>query len=381
MNADHMRIVFVQFAGDYLEAYERFSAGGAENYHAQKYSVDYVENLSKKHEFVATICMRAEASYVRQLSSTLYSAGLDGASTKRPDVKGAIALLRRWSPTHVVLRTPIREIIGWCLKSDVAVLPVFADSFETRGIRSYLRHQLLAHTLNKLPLISNHNTAACLSLHQIGVKRYKIIPWDWPQIYTPDQFKPKTLTGEVPSILYVGTISENKGVSDLIRAAGRLEIPFRLRIIGDGADLAAMKALARDKGVAGRTEFHGRLAHDSVIDALRRSTVAVVQSRHSYPEGLPLTIYEALATRTPLVLSNHPVFAHLFEDYDFNFIAEDDQALAEKISELLTSPERYALASIETVDYWQRLQGSMEWSCMIEAWLAGDSKRLLAYSI
>jgi tartrate dehydratase alpha subunit/fumarate hydratase class I-like protein len=49
-----MRVVFIQFAGDYAEAYIRLKGGGPETNQAQKYSVDYVENLSKSHEFVAT---------------------------------------------------------------------------------------------------------------------------------------------------------------------------------------------------------------------------------------------------------------------------------------------------------------------------------------
>ena len=35
--------------------------------------------------------------------------------------------------------------------------------------------------------------------------------------------------------------------------------------------------------------------------------IVIVPSRHDYPEGLPMTIYEALAMRTPLVVSDHPM--------------------------------------------------------------------------
>jgi hypothetical protein len=42
-----MRLLFVQYGGDYREAVERFAAGGGETYYAQKYSVDAVAEIGK----------------------------------------------------------------------------------------------------------------------------------------------------------------------------------------------------------------------------------------------------------------------------------------------------------------------------------------------
>ena len=221
-----MRVVFLQFAGDYQEAYRRLKQMGDETYYAQRYSVDYVANLAKLHEFVGTICLRSHSTYINELAPGLYSAGFDASLTNAPDVSSAIRLLQAWNPTHVVLRTPIREILLWCVENGVAVLPLLADSFSTRNLRSKFRHWRLARALNKVPLISNHNIPACLSLKRIGVDPGKLVPWDWPQAYTPDQFRPKILGEGATRILYVGAITEEKGVGDLIRAAALLRIPF-----------------------------------------------------------------------------------------------------------------------------------------------------------
>ncbi|MGB7712276.1 MAG: hypothetical protein WBL95_22545 [Microcoleus sp.] len=51
-----MRLVIVQYAGDYAEAFERLAKGGSETYYAQKYSVDAVTEMGKRVESVAVIC-------------------------------------------------------------------------------------------------------------------------------------------------------------------------------------------------------------------------------------------------------------------------------------------------------------------------------------
>ena len=57
-----MRIGFVQH-GDYKQAWERFKQGGEETYYAQRYSVDFVENLTEKFEFVGICAMLGDKPY------------------------------------------------------------------------------------------------------------------------------------------------------------------------------------------------------------------------------------------------------------------------------------------------------------------------------
>jgi glycosyltransferase involved in cell wall biosynthesis len=43
----------------------------------------------------------------------------------------------------------------------------------------------------------------------------------------------------------------------------------------------------------------GVIAAEPVLDEMRNSDAVVVPSRHDYSEGLPNTIFEALASRSP----------------------------------------------------------------------------------
>jgi len=54
-----MRLVIVEYAGDYAEAFERLAKSGSETYYAQKYCVDAVTEIAKRAESVTVICCRS----------------------------------------------------------------------------------------------------------------------------------------------------------------------------------------------------------------------------------------------------------------------------------------------------------------------------------
>ena len=51
-----MRLVIVENAGDYAEAFEGLAKGGSETYYAQKYCVDAVTEIAKRAESVTVMC-------------------------------------------------------------------------------------------------------------------------------------------------------------------------------------------------------------------------------------------------------------------------------------------------------------------------------------
>ena len=50
-----MRLTFVQYGGDYREAWERFESGGKATYQAQRYSVNFVGSLANRSGQVSVI--------------------------------------------------------------------------------------------------------------------------------------------------------------------------------------------------------------------------------------------------------------------------------------------------------------------------------------
>jgi glycosyltransferase involved in cell wall biosynthesis len=109
-------------------------------------------------------------------------------------------------------------------------------------------------------------------------------------------------------VVCVGRLSPEKDQRTLIRAMAMLpgELPsqpqpWRLALVGEGAERAALEALARDLGLADCIVFAGQVADPFAF--MMRARVAVCSSVY---EGLCNAIIEALACGTPVVSTNCP---------------------------------------------------------------------------
>jgi glycosyltransferase involved in cell wall biosynthesis len=116
----------------------------------------------------------------------------------------------------------------------------------------------------------------------------------------PTQTRRKTVADAVQRVLFVGNLSERKGVSDLLQAlalpgfeASRLEVT-----LAGGGDLESYRTKARQLGVDGFVRFAGWADQAQVAHLMARADVLVLPA---YDEGLPLVILEALANGVAVV--------------------------------------------------------------------------------
>jgi glycosyltransferase involved in cell wall biosynthesis len=105
---------------------------------------------------------------------------------------------------------------------------------------------------------------------------------------------------------------------------------------------------------------------------MREADVVVIPSRHEYPEGLPLTIYEALAARTPIIASDHPMFLGplTHEQSAVIFPGANADALASAIRRLADDATLYAKLSANSKQAWQALQLPVSFGDLLEKWLS-----------
>lgn len=372
-----MRVTIVQYGGDYREAWERFDRGGKETYQAQRYSVGFVASLAQRFGQLAVVCASTETRYDVQLPTKVRAIGAGFSTGFRP--RDLLPLVEATNPSRLILVTPMIALLKWAAKKRVRTLMTLADSFNKPGILTSVRHWRLARLLNgrNVEWVGNHGIAACLSAASIGVQPGKIIPWDWPPSHKPSDHSPRHLdTSKPPTLAYVGSISEAKGVSDLLHALHRLRaegLKPALTIIGRDHD-GIMQSLAVRLGLMDQVNFAGVIANEDVPQTMRNADAVVIPSRHEYPEGLPLTIYEALAARTPIIASDHPMFrgALAHEQTALVFRAGDVAALAGAIRRLSADPDLYARMSINSEKAWQALQLPVTWGDLIGHWLTDD---------
>lgn len=134
------------------------------------------------------------------------------------------------------------------------------------------------------------------------------------------------------------------------RAARKRGVNVTLSIMGRG-EVDAFKSVVISQGLQDFVSFLGPQSHSEVVGAMRSHDAVVVPSHWSYPEGLPMTLYEALCTRTPLLTSDHPMFALKIRD-GYNalvFPERNPEAFANRIEELWRSPELYSRLSANSL--------------------------------
>jgi glycosyltransferase involved in cell wall biosynthesis len=382
------RVLFVQFAGDYRAAWERLRDAGGETYYGHAYVLDQLGRFADMAGAAGMLCALSPEAYEQELPGNVSLLG--AAAHPHWRARQVLRMVAAWRPTHLVVLGPMPAILRWGLANRCRTLCVMADSFNTGPLRRWLRYGRLAALLNdpRIDWVANHGTNACRSLARIGVDPGKLVAWDWPQRRRPDAMPPRDLPEGEARLLYVGLVHKAKGVGDAIAAVAALRrrgVTARLEIAGEG-DVAGFRALAARHGVADRVDFLGLVPNDQVFARMRAAHAVLVPSRHNYPEGLPLTIYESLCARTPIVASDHPMFAGHLRDGETAMIfpARDAERFADAITALLGDPALYRRLSERAQETWQGLQQPVLWGELIARWLsdsAADQAWIAAHAL
>lgn len=167
--------------------------------------------------------------------------------------------------------------------------------------------------------------------------RNKLIEWGWEAgrlVHIPnfvDLEKPRAEdTDESDAYVYVGRLSQEKGVATLIRAAAAAGV--RLVIAGTGPDESKLRALAEETG--GDVSFAGYLT-GADLERLVSSSRAVVLPSECY-ENAPMSILEAYAARRPVVGARIGGIPELVRPGETGLLAAsgDVEDLAERLVEM-----------------------------------------------
>ena len=118
----------------------------------------------------------------------------------------------------------------------------------------------------------------------------------------PTEARRKVAPGALQRVLFLGNLSERKGVTDLLQA---LALPgfdeARLEVsLAGGGDIDEYQEKARKLGIDGFVRFEGWSDQREVSALMARADVLVLPS---YDEGLPLVILEALANGVAVICS------------------------------------------------------------------------------
>ena len=183
-------------------------------------------------------------------------------------------------------------------------------------------------------------------------KRYGLTPQIIYNGFDPERFHP--LIGSDPMlmkkfglstsdfvIIYVGRLIGLKGVKILLKAVSKIPKtrPLKVLIAGEGEERKALEDLSGKLGIAKEVIFAGFVPHAEIPRYLGISRLAVFPSLAD--EAFGISICEAMACGLPTIGTWVGGIPELIEDEQTGFLVKprDEEALADKIEDLLRNPE------------------------------------------
>ncbi len=139
---------------------------------------------------------------------------------------------------------------------------------------------------------------------------------------------------------FIGRFVPEKGVLDLIRAAGRLRGDFTLLLIGGGALEDEMRRLAAEVGVADRLRIVRSIPHADIPRHINCMDMLVLPS-YTVPhwkEQFGQVLVQAMASEVPVLGSTHAEIPRVIGDAGLTFEERNTEQLLENMQRLLDSP-------------------------------------------
>ena len=250
-----------------------------------------------------------------------------GISTHSLIIPIVLAKLRK-KKTVLLLGTPSTEVL--------------IRGFGVRGFvltRIYELVEQLSYSLCHTIVV---NSTELLEQPQLSKYKSKAYPLACPfRFIDTNLFKIiKPLKQRAKQIGFVGRLSEEKGVANLIKAVplvldGQKDLEFI--IIGDGPQNEEITEMVEKDNLSGVVKFTRWVPHDELPEHLNEMQLLVLPS---LTEGLPTIALEAMACGTPVLATSVGGVPELIKDRETGFILENNspQTIAQGIIRALSYP-------------------------------------------
>jgi glycosyltransferase involved in cell wall biosynthesis len=147
-------------------------------------------------------------------------------------------------------------------------------------------------------------------------------------------------------IMFMGRITRDKGVFDILEMARRIEAQRRGRvrweIHGVGPDLEELRRLHRELSLKETVFIYGWTSPQDAQDVYARSHVSIVPTRRDFCEGLPMTAIESVLAGRPVITSPvNPAF-EVLRPACVEAQTDDIASYVQAIVKLIDDPDKYA---------------------------------------
>jgi glycosyltransferase involved in cell wall biosynthesis len=153
----------------------------------------------------------------------------------------------------------------------------------------------------------------------------------------------KKPNGKVKDWLSIGRITEKKGHDDTIKAFEkilRINPSQKLRVVGDGEDIAFYQQLIDELDVSESITLLGALPHQEVKKELNNADAFILASKtapNGDKEGIPTVLMEAQAIGLPCISTKHSGIPEVFPVRNQHFLSEEGnvEQLSKKMEKLI----------------------------------------------
>ena len=180
--------------------------------------------------------------------------------------------------------------------------------------------------------VASSFTKKTLEEYSGSLAEIKVIPYGFPEVNTKKEYKP--LQGRKLKILFVGGLSQRKGISYLFDAVNGLEDQVELTVVGHKAipDCVALnEALENHNWIPS-------LSHNQVLECMREHDIFVFPSLF---EGFGLVITEAMSQGVPVITTDRTAGPDLISHGTDGWIvpAASSVTIKEVFLQILETPE------------------------------------------
>ena len=160
----------------------------------------------------------------------------------------------------------------------------------------------------------------------------KVIPYGFPEVHNKKEYQP--LANRKLKVLFIGGLSQRKGLSYLFEALEGLQSKIELTVVGH-------KSVPNCKALNLALEQHiwiPSLSHDQVLACMREHDVFVFPSLF---EGFGMVITEAMSQGVPVITTDRTAGPDVIEDGVDGWIVPAGSAIAikEVLHRILEKPE------------------------------------------
>lgn len=165
-----------------------------------------------------------------------------------------------------------------------------------------------------------------------------------PLIFAPDVAATSAADRQPLRIGYAGGLLPEKGVADLLHACAALRGDWRLKLAGEGGELAALQQLAAALHILERVHFVGRVDSSAMPAFYRTLDVLVLPSRTTprWKEQFGRVLIEAMACGVAVIGSDSGEIPHVIGAAGLIFPEGDSAALTAHLQRLHDDPDARA---------------------------------------